>query len=179
MLLNELYGIKNDIQRPAFGITGNPPDYKQNANEIAKKYGFEIIGKGVYANVYHHPSKTYVIKFFESISEVKGYIQFIKFCKNNKNKHLPIIGNVFKIKDSRYYAVKLEKLYPINEQDWKKIFLLFNKINTNTLDSVNDNDIDLVLLMKQLKNINPIDLHDENFMKRDDGVIVIIDPWVG
>lgn len=82
------------------------------AHAILKKAGYSRIGNGMYANVYAKATDEHVLKLFKSSDE--AYKQFVNMVVQNPNVHFPKFkGKLMRITDE-YYAIRMEKLQPLN-----------------------------------------------------------------
>ena len=82
------------------------------ADEILKKEGYKPVGNGMYANVYAKPGDDYVLKLFKAKDE--AYKQFVNMAVNNPNEHFPTFKGILTKVTDEYYAIRMEKLEPLN-----------------------------------------------------------------
>ena len=155
--------------------------------------GFKMEGEGSFGIVMSHPKLDYVIKIFD-MSDA-GYINFVKHAKASRSKHFPVfIGSPKKV-SKRWAAIRMEKLNRFNDYDVaKSMSYLNNYIRLyhegrmssqqvkDAMDSVKD-DIPKSLMLAifslgKNQNERTADLRMDNIMQRDNGDIVITDPWV-
>ncbi len=95
--------------------------------------GGQFLGQGSYGSVYSHPKWPYVVKTF---TQDEPYVKFLRWSMKNPNKSFPkMYGKPTQVippykrqtdKADKFYAVRLEKLNPINDSDWQ----LFDKYKT-------------------------------------------------
>jgi hypothetical protein len=186
MRINELYGIK--AIKPKKIHVGNMTDQRSGSphfiTSLMKKYGFTKIGDGAFAYVYSYKSNpNLVVKIFDSNN--MGYPTFIKFCNQNPgNPCLPIFKGIpIKITDD-VYMIRIEKLIPISDEEWKSLYTIINDIRFDGNPSYTEIDENALLYdtLKELKFFGKyrgrwMDWHQGNFMKRADNQIVITDPF--
>lgn len=188
MKLNELIGIKNSpITQAAKDVDDvnfadeSPSEALQVIEDKLHNMGFNRINNGWRGVVFDHPNLNYVLKIFNSDD---CYISFIKTVKTHNNKHFPkIIGNITKL-SKKVGAIRLEKLYPVDSK-YSKILTLLSKLDIGKRKELINkhlpDQIELVnaiqLVLDNNNNRCFVDLHFNNYMKRSDGTIVIIDPY--
>jgi hypothetical protein len=201
MNLNELY--KPKINDKVISTVKNEFSVAGDLDIGLAKLGWKPIGQGSFNVIYANKNKSYVLKInttrdraFETYSKIIHKIPNIHFPKISDEKQLKI-GN-------RYYNIYLiEKLIKIPRQragkyeeifDW--VFHLINldyKLDNTDLSIgfaklLGSTGIPLLLrknpeLIKALKIVaygvksHSLDLHSENFMQRQDGTVVITDPY--
>ena len=140
-------------------------------SDILEKYGFERIGSGWHANVYENPKYPYILKVFY---EDSAYLDWLKFCmKNQNNKYIPKLRKNFirVMPDKNIYAVRMEKLYECDEDDFNSFMVSLESWNAPGIDE------DLKTIIHYLRNTqHEVDLHDENVMQRSNGQVVVTDP---
>jgi len=174
----------------------------RSANEILISNGFKLIGYGMMAKVYSHPGLDYVLKVF---NKDDGYQQFWKLaCQYNNNPHFPKFrGKLMQIVPN-IYAVRMEKLqkatinnigispeaiskfmnnYIIDNTDNYEYYNLDQKLLEKITSYIEETQPLLLEALDLLKKYDAfedtLDLHDENFMMRNN-TIVITDPfWAG
>ena len=126
MKIYELTGYKNfDIYKKAKEILGgdirDKPLYATLVEwqSIMEAYGFTHLGTGSYGSAYEHPLYPWVFKVFKHDN---SYLKFYKYFKKHQNNpNLPKIkGPIIKIGEDAY-AVKLEKLTPITDDQYYKL----------------------------------------------------------
>ena len=88
---------------------------------LDKKYGIKFLDRGMWGQVFDHPSWNYVVKVFDTDD---AYLSFVNFVLQNPNIHYPkflrkpIEMHLFHKRSSHitnktFYIVKVEKLQPI------------------------------------------------------------------
>ena len=199
MKINELTGYKsNDLYNKAKEILGgdirDKPLYASldEWEVIMKQYGFIHLGTGSYGSAYEHPNYPWVFKVFKND---KSYFAFFNYARRNQNNpNLPKIkGSYIKIGPDAY-AVRLEKLQPMSQDEWIKL----DKITDDLQEMVakvtygGEWTAEEISLKKQFPGIYEIisamwnadifknsyaDIHSGNIMMRGD-VPVFIDPVV-
>ncbi len=88
------------------------PPTRQDAGKLLRNAGYVPIGKGEFGSIYARPNDQFVLKLFTSKDE--AYIQFLRLIQSVSNPHFPVIhGKPMRITDT-YYAVRLERLQPVN-----------------------------------------------------------------
>ena len=169
---------------------GSLTGWRDEIDQFMEKYGFKEVGSGAYATVFINDDYPFALKIFMKDS---GYVEWLKFCKANQdNPFVPKVrGNLVKIYKT-VYAVRMEKLKPIvlsdfsklivdnelNNLYYKNVLIKREKIQNNTIDLTGNKYIDSIIEIFK-RNSKILDLHSGNMMKRDDGQIVIIDPFSG
>jgi hypothetical protein len=168
------------------------PVFIDEVDPILKKAGWTRVGSGYYASVYAKEGVNYVLKLFSNHD--KGYIDFLKLVQQHPNKHFPTLRGLPRRITSGYTAVRMEKLLPAGYGDDVPslgVYLLCrdtgpyakNQYQVKAYEHV----VEYLQSQPELKraldliidNLLPKyneDLHSENFMKRADGTLVIIDP---
>lgn len=192
MLLQELVGVKAQKSKTAYEIL----------DRLKKEHGIQM-KSGAFGLVLIHPSWDHVIKFFVKDD---CYLKFVNYCLKNPSPHLPDfkrkptrLSAFFRQADSpyffqKYYVVKIEKLDPISEQEHRELYpLLFPDFHHAYAEVIGTKQEDAflekhkVLKHKELANVIFelyeqkvggcfMDLHEGNFMKRGDK-IVVLDPY--
>lgn len=170
-----------------------------------KKEGFEPIGRGSYSYVLEHPYLNYLLKVFKHDSGYLKFLEFCR-SRNSKHLP-EFIGKIMKSeKFKNFYAVRIEKLkftnqpmMPLYDEIFnilKKQFKFNIKINQENLENIYKqilenpktkkySDILTLEFLKTIlelfdygfKNNLSLDLNEMNTMQRNDGTIVIIDPF--
>lgn len=82
--------------------------------QILAKYGWNLLGSGIFGAVAEHPNFNYVLKLF---TKDPSYEKFIEFVNNHPNVHLPKISkSIRKLPgNNRYSYIGLEKLKPATD----------------------------------------------------------------
>lgn len=112
MKLNELT-IKQDINSEL----ANNTEYGKAAEEILKKYGWNVLGTGSEGAVAEHPNKNYVLKFFKSDSSYCKYITGVVMYLPN-NIHVPRISRQMKtLKGTKFNYICMEKLSELDRNN--------------------------------------------------------------
>lgn len=159
-----------------------------------KREGFEELGAGTMALVFHKPGANDVLKAFRHDS---CYVKFLTLISNNKqDNHLPKIIDYQQLKTPPYaglHVVKMEKLYKTTTPDeygsGRACSIYLNKpseenekILKETLQKFDQRNIGLIQTVKLLASMPlgscNIDLHNDNIMRRKDRTLVIIDPYI-
>jgi hypothetical protein len=90
-----------ELQRPA----------QEEAAIILTNAGYEKIGSGYYADVYHRVGDRWVLKLVATRDH--AYKKFVDFCGRYESPHLPIFRGKFMRVTSDYAAIRMEKLSPL------------------------------------------------------------------
>ena len=198
MKINELTGYKsNDLYNKAKEVFGSDirdkPLYLSldEWEDIMKQYGFKHLGTGNYGSVYERSGYPWVFKIF---TYDKAYFDFLNYARRNqRNPHIPKIKGRYIRINKNTYAVRLEKLRPISDTEFKKISEVLNKIdmilNNSDSDPTPDevqfikNNMNLYELMMTLTKTDTfmdygVDLHQSNIMMRGN-TPVLADPVIG
>jgi len=158
-------------------------------NRQLKKYGFEKLGQGKSGLAFVHPNYPLACKIFNKDS---GYMDFLKYAQSHQsNPHIPKFkGKMLKINEDTF-VVRMERLNKIKKT---KLFnslihelISFSQkdefeydLNKNNLPVLAEKFPSILELIKDLFTHFPdsiSDLHSNNFLQRDDGTIVLIDPF--
>ena len=160
-------------------------------NDTLKQLGWNLVGMGSYGFVYEGSKSESVLKV--NIKPDDAYAHYVDIIKLHDNPHFPLISDmkVFKIGKTKYYVYLIEKLKPLPatlESDW--IASWISKIAANSDKTIKQISktipqflIDNPLLVEaaQIVGENLLkylsDLHSGNIMQREDGTIVITDPY--
>ena len=184
-LLQELGAVKKFRTEP-----------KDSAVAEFKARGGQVTG-GAFATVWMHPRWNYVWKTFP---HNQAYIQYLEYAASHKNNpHFPRIYKIKKIvppfaRPSNapfLWAVKMEKLSPLSKENWEMvdaargILLGYDFRGVEAFKKQYPNGMSLMRTIQLLEDARGRqkpqvfdDLHkQENFMQRDDGTVVITDPW--
>ena len=160
-------------------------------SDFMERYQFSQAGTGLYAAVYTSPKYPFALKLFQRDS---GYLTWLDFCRKNQNNSLvpKIRGNIVKI-HKFMYAIRIEKLLPVEDDDLamfdfdeydieaERLFkekILYSDDPLDRVEPTGNDDFDSILELFQ-KNEGQLDLHKGNFMKRKNDTLVIIDPFSG
>lgn len=122
--INELQAVSDirDFQREpmarekGYGNEWNEADrWIEQADAIAKKYGFTRYGKGEFAGVYGKPGYNFIIKLFAI--EDHGFQEYLGFVRTHQsNPYVPKLkGKPVKVTPT-VAAVQMEKLTPVRIQ---------------------------------------------------------------
>jgi len=164
--------------------------------------GWYETGKGAYSDVYENKNKPYVLKL--NTSPDSAYNYYVQSIKKYHNKHFPKISDLkfMELGGKRYYIYLIETLLPIDGAYGGLEHMLvryLEKIMINPSARISDfafpereknyfkKNPDLVkaarIVGKNKLNYKGeefmyLDIHFGNIMKRNDGTIVITDPYV-
>lgn len=162
-----------------------------------EKAGWYGVGGGSYCNVWGNPKKNYVLKL--TYNPDPAYAYYVSLIKKLHNNHLPIISDLKRIKvnGKNCYIYLIEKLNKADE-GWPvadglntimqcpntKLDELFQYATyfQKTYFKKNSEIVKLARLLGKYKNKSGIrniflDMHSGNIMQRNDGTIVITDPY--
>lgn len=175
------------------------------AAEHFEQQGWKLLGQGLYSVVLAKPESNFVIKI--SIINDTGFNRFVLMTHKYKNPHFPNITNVrrINIKGRIFFIYLIEKLHPIKMNIFYHKLLefislvvnghsveqLINKFNEGMFpqgDKIAEylekhpSMMEAINLIHKspvnMKSSYDFDLHTNNFMQREDGTIVITDPYV-
>ena len=172
--------------------------YPDDIIDFLEKNDYRISGVGDFSQVWIHPTSNIAIKI--STGNDKCWIKYAGFVKKNPNIHFLKIGKISKLKG--FYIAFIEKLKrnpgrasSSNMSDWATVFIDRNGFEDFSSTSYYNNarvkkriikfEQDNPELIKAMRLINQklvkspcsFDLFGpQNFMQRNDGTIVIIDP---
>lgn len=170
------------------------PNTRGLAGYELKQRGYEKLGKGAYASIWAKPGENTIVKLFDN--DDVPYQKYISLISSNPNDHFPKLkGKIVKI-NSKYNAIRMEKLEPISDSDFMKLGLgpvyhYLNYLKDPNISPLSDeNKQDVLTKIDQLesdqpgikkafeilaKNFKSFDIKPDNFMLRGN-IIVIIDP---
>ena len=99
------------------------PPTMDDAGDLLRNAGYQQIGEGSAAMVWHKPGAAFVLKLFKAGDQ--AYLHYLDLITRVKNPHFPVVkGKPTKITSS-YYGVQLEYLRPIpfeaEERIWREI----------------------------------------------------------
>lgn len=175
-----------------------------------KSNGGEILGNGKFATVLTHPSWKHVVKIFSDDIPYLKFVRFcLKNPRKSfpifYDKPRRIIPNYKRHKSNVYlYVVRMEKLFPISIREyddiqfytsydvdhakeialqipdtWEFIYNKLLKLQQNR-PSFPQFKLDLDFMLSHAHEIGSLDFHSKNIMKRENGELVLSDPfWVG
>jgi hypothetical protein len=168
-------------------------DDVRNLNSSLKKFGWNNIGFGSFSIVYENPKKNYVLKVNKT--QDTGYALFVNLIRKYPNKHFPKISDLkrMEIDGSLYYIYLIEKLsefihpYAYSIANGLNIIAKYNPAPKYFYSYMNENQIKFLLKQPELIKAARIlgkhhgrhfmDIHKQNIMVRNDGTLVIIDPY--
>lgn len=113
LILEQLYGVKKY----------HSMTWVELIKHLESQYGITM-KRGVWGQVFIHPSWNYVVKVFDTDN---AYLQFVKFAIDNPDKHYPkfisrpIEMHMFHRRSSdiinkKFYIVKIEKLQELDQK---------------------------------------------------------------
>ena len=189
---NPIYKQARDVfSSPEAGERYSPLEHVRR-NQLLRfadymmKYGFRYVGQGFYGVVFEKSGYPWIFKVFK---EDPGYLSYVDFCKRHQaNIHIPKIkGHTIKINDDTY-AIRTEKLRPVDEKEGRTITSMANYMSRqNRGESISDfAESDLEELSVKYRGIYDLfkyflesgynlDIHPENIMMRG-SEIVLTDP---
>ena len=165
-------------------------DLYDELTDRLEKMGWEFHDSGYFSSVFINPRKNYILKVNTIPDE--GFNYFVNLIKRYPNKHFPIVSNLRLIKTAAhdYYMYYIEKLYPVQylvEKDistyclhhaYKRYNHTPNPYSSDSEYVKNNPDfaraLDIVL---QYHGKFGIDVPGDNIMQRQDGTVVITDPY--
>lgn len=90
------------------------PQTIEDAGDILQRAGYQEIGAGTWASVYHKPGAQNVLKLFKS-GDI-GFQHYLNLITRIRNPHFPVIkGRPVQI-TPQYYGVQMELLQPMSPQ---------------------------------------------------------------
>lgn len=196
MRINELTGVQRIKQSPV-GVAARSisvdSKYHPTREQAWQRFvfeleelGFEKLGRGSYGVAFEKPGYPWIFKVFHNDP---GYLAYLNFARNHQN--LPAVpkikGKFIRISDDTY-AVRIEKLYPVDkDEQYVLLTALRQFFNTefplvyqDELDNLKNAWPEIAQVVESLFKLGKfyIDIHDENIMQRADGSLVITDPLV-
>jgi hypothetical protein len=186
-IITELQGIKR-IKPENISPKNELYNDNQNLIDFMNNYGFRVIGEfGMFSTVFAYKTNpNLVVKIFD-IKEDKGFLLFIRFCKENPgNPFLPVFkGNSIKISEN-IRMIRIERLYKLKPRDWVPLQKMISYVNERLvppeivarLASLEDKELyNTLVKLRAFAGHCTFDIHSNNVMKRKNGQIVIIDPF--
>jgi hypothetical protein len=160
-----------------------------------KKMGWHLIGTGFFSNVYFNSKKKFVLKI--NTRPDLEYQRYVDVIKKYKNKHFPMISDIKKIRigGNIYGVYSIEKLKELNHDNWNMVSAIFYEFELRRNSSSKKFYNDMEENEKQFLDNNPefvkaleivksnkqksreLDLSPDNVMQREDGTLVITDPY--
>lgn len=162
--------------------------------------GFELLGSGMHATVWHNLKHPYVVKIFENDS---NYEEFIKLAISNPSPFFPkFYKKIVSIPNTTFKAIRIERLEPIRSSLLEKYqsmiaYLIYNfdykmnSIDREELlefadipeDQIYDLSLDVPADQKKVCDLlaqivsppSKLDLHMGNLMHRNQQ-LVFVDP---
>jgi hypothetical protein len=130
MLINDIITENRLVQE----ITR--PDRQDSASKLLQSKGYKTLGSGYYATVLGKPETPHVLKLLDSTD--KGYLEYVALAMAVENPHFPKFrGKPFRV-TREYYAVRLERLTPINDNVCKKYGFKYNYQLLRILGSITE-----------------------------------------
>jgi len=190
-IVEQIYENIMELSRPEYHRPYSGMD-NISAQDKLLDAGWEILGHGSYADVYHKDGMQYVLKVF---CKDNAYLDFIKLVLNNTNEHFPkFYGKLIKV-TPKYYAIRMEKLekfsnnslvetiwdylyfrnpnYPITDNILKdKNYIKSTNIMNEPENSTLKQALDLII---PLTEYHGTDIKNDNIMLRGN-TVVLIDP---
>jgi len=163
------------------------------------KLGWTFLDKGAYSSVYTNPKKNFVLKINDWVDG--GYEHYVEVIKNHPNIHFPNIGDmkIMKIGTLNYYVYLIEKLQTVESVKARNLAVALDRImdcwgesNRETFETLfyfnclystinylkkNLSLIEATKIVGQYKGNRYLDMHGGNIMQRQNGTIVITDPY--
>lgn len=186
MKLHELTGIKQAQ------LDHGEIDDLGDIEALLDTYGYELIGQGSSGYVFVSPSSKFILKVYSPND--RGYTTFLNYVMaNQSNPHLPKLrGKPFKFdKNGGWIAVRMEWLNPItyHSDEYFDTFvdytdyivrsprMGYNEFSRPMQDWIDEHQ-DYYDTLKSLSKVwGEWDIHVENIMQRNDGTMVLIDPF--
>ncbi len=151
-----------------------------------EELGFERLGRGAYGIVFEKPGYPWVFKVF---NDDPGYFAYFNFARQHQNlSAVPKIKGKYIRINNNTYAVRMEKLYPVNKKTHQQLLDALRVLSRtvdydlydSTLAQIKEKwpNIEAVLQLLPSLGDKYVDLHADNIMKRADGSLVITDPLV-
>lgn len=158
---------------------------EQEIYKFLKSYGYKIIGSGeVFGSaILASPNSKIAIKVTSDLASNKFGI----WAKKRNLPYVLKVYNIIKVRD--FYIILMEKLFKLNsknsstleEYQYEFIDMIKNpadnKDKIKFIDRVYPGLFSVLRKVYMAKGIFEWDLSAENFMQRQDGTIVIVDPW--
>ena len=155
--------------------------------------GWTYLDQGAFSFVFMHPDKPYVLKL--NYLEDPGFANYVKLIRANPNKYFPKISDAktLTVVDENYEVYLIEKLYHFESETGKEYSRVIRSIVTHPHTSVNRlfpygvpsfilENPELINALKLIRKFSrqigyKMDLHFNNIMQRENGDIVISDPY--
>ena len=157
--------------------------------------GWTPLNSGAYSDVYKNPRKNYVMKV--TTEPDYGYAKYVDLIKRSRNPHFPKISDrkTFTVRGDDYDIYLIEKLRHL-EWDiatqyvnifrniiWTRVANLrvdLNDLYNNNIPKILSQNPKLVSALEIIgenSSDQELDIKNDNIMERDDGTIVITDPY--
>ena len=168
----------DDIKKAVSDVTSvdsRNRNWMYSIPDILSSTGFKLAGTGNYGSVFVNDKYPFALKIFMKDS---AYIKWLSFCKKNQNN--PFVpkmkGGLVKITDI-IFAVRIEKLNNFqgdleNTSFYQSLFKCLQNSN-----EMHENQHVKTVVEELCRNKHLLDLHRDNVMQRNNGQLVIIDPY--
>lgn len=173
---------------------------REQLEDYLEQMGWILLDEGQFSMVFSNPKKTYILKINEEPDP--AFAEYINLIKKHKNKHFIRVSDVkqMQVSQSMYYIYLIEKLskIPTSQGDYissyleniaqdaqeygkplgpKDLYGLFGKKLPNFLSDTLLNAVNILGVYSSTRPGLIIDIHGDNIMRRNDGTIVITDPY--
>lgn len=158
-----------------------------------KGLGWTYLNEGCFSFVFTNPSKPYVLKL--NYKEDPGFANYVDLIKINPNRYFPQISDkkTLTVANKNYEVYLIEKLYHFESETGHEYERAINAIVTHPCTPVKQlfsygvpsfilENPELVTALKLIRKFSrqigyKMDLHSNNIMQRENGDIVISDPY--
>ena len=180
-------------------LSKNSVSQRDGVSEL-KKLGWNRLSQnmGKYSSVYVNPKKNYVLKVMENHD--LGYIAYVNLIHSMNNIHAPRISDMkeLNINGVIHGIYLIEKLYPLSIDAFRigeacskvaryhefRLKDCFTGYDDGIPEFLRDTPSLVELLRKIGEHYSPenginLDIHELNIMTRQDGTLVVTDPYSG
>lgn len=198
--------IDSQLVKPVRSFYKTSLDYtnpsKQELFKALEKMGWEMVSEGSYSLVFSNPAKSYILKVNKRPDP--AFAKFAALARRSKNSHFPKISDMKRLRlyKNTYHIYLIEKLVPVAKSIAQNLADAIENIGEQARFKkriITVEELAEIFMEPKIKYYlkrNPslitassllglkrapglwFDLHNENIMKRTDGTVVIIDPYI-
>jgi len=151
------------------------------------KIGWKRIGEGTFSTIYKSPDGKVALKVNHLPDP--AFKKFTSVIKDHPSPHFPLISDIKTLRGGKT-AYMMELLEPIKPKDkikFKKFIMNCEYIGENPYSEnsdvpypsvhISDSFTTALKILGENKGNNSMDIHGDNIMRRNDGTLVIADPY--
>ena len=158
-----------------------------------KNLGWSYLNEGCFSYVFYNPTKPYVLKL--NFNEDIGFANYARFISDHPNRYFPRISDAktLKVEDEEYEVYLIEKLYHYASEEGREYARIVKAIVTTPNRPIRQlfpygapsfilENPELIEALKLIRKFSrqtgyKVDLHSQNIMQRENGDMVITDPY--